>query len=233
MIRSVFATLAALVIISATGAQGCAASGVGDPCIPEQEYDQAFLGFDPEEVNVESKSFQCLTRLCLVNHFRGRVTCPYGQDKMGMNLPGTDGASGGPFPSMDSQGNPVAACLIPGGTDPTTDAITGKDSTGTVVDPVDIAQVNPGCIDRQSANTVYCSCRCANANGQTNDGAVYCTCPDGYDCSQLINPIASIDPDLTGAYCVKKATEYQSFNSCQLPCDPTVAAQNCDPPSIR
>ena len=27
--------------------QGCKASGVGDPCIPEKEFDQAFLGFDP------------------------------------------------------------------------------------------------------------------------------------------------------------------------------------------
>jgi len=230
MIRSVFATLAAAVIVSATGAQGCAASGVGDPCIPEQEYDQAFLGFDPAEVNVESKSFQCLTRLCLVNHFRGRVTCPYGQDKMGMNLPGTDGQMGGPFPPKDQEGNAVGPCTTPDGSEP----INGE-SMGTIVDPVDIAQVHPGCTDRQSANTVYCSCRCANADGQTNDGAVYCTCPSGYDCAQLINPIASIDPDLTGAYCIKHNSEYQSFNACQLPCDPTApgTTQTCAPPSIR
>ena len=58
---------------------GCAQGGVGDPCTPEQEYDVCFPGFDQQEVNVESKSFQCLTRLCLVNHFQGRVSCPYGQ----------------------------------------------------------------------------------------------------------------------------------------------------------
>jgi hypothetical protein len=229
MIRSLFGLLAATVIVSATGAQGCAASGVGDPCIPEQEFATNFLGFDPQEVNVESKSFQCLTRLCLVNHFRGRVSCPYGQDKTQTMLPGTDGASSGPFPPTDGQMNPVGPCLTPDGSQP----IDGKDMNGTLTDPVDVAQVHPQCVDRESANTVYCSCRCANANGKTDDGAVYCTCPDGYDCSQLINPIASIDPDLTGAYCIKKGTEFQSFSACQLPCDPTIPGQNCAPPSIR
>src|SRR5882672_11007773 len=31
------------------------------------------------EANIESCSFQCETRVCIVNHFRGRVSCPYGQ----------------------------------------------------------------------------------------------------------------------------------------------------------
>ena len=44
MIRSIFSTLAAVVAISAISAQGCKTSGVGDPCIPEQEYDPTFLG---------------------------------------------------------------------------------------------------------------------------------------------------------------------------------------------
>ena len=58
---------------------GCTAGGVGDPCIPEDEYEAGFSGYGVEEVNVEAMSFQCETRLCLVNHFKGRVTCPYGQ----------------------------------------------------------------------------------------------------------------------------------------------------------
>ena len=28
---------------------------------------------------MESRSFQCETRVCIVNHFQGRVSCPYGQ----------------------------------------------------------------------------------------------------------------------------------------------------------
>jgi len=60
---------------------GCTPGGVGDPCTPEDEYNPDFSGFSVEEVNVESRSFQCLTRICLVNHFQGRVSCPYGNDK--------------------------------------------------------------------------------------------------------------------------------------------------------
>lgn len=58
---------------------GCESGGVGDPCTPEDEYRADFSGFSVEETNVESRSFQCETRLCLVNHFQGRVSCPYGQ----------------------------------------------------------------------------------------------------------------------------------------------------------
>lgn len=229
MIRSVFASLAAFVAITAVSAQGCKASGVGDPCIPEKEFDKTFLGFDPGEVNVESKSFQCLTRLCLVNHFRGRVTCPYGQDKSGSQLPTVDGASGGAFGVVDSFKQTAGPCLIPGGTDPSTDQITGNPA----VDPADQAQVHPQCVDREAVNTVYCSCRCANADGKTDDGANYCTCPDGFQCSQLVAPVGLGDVGLTGAYCIKKQTEYQAFSSCLTPCDPNVPTQNCAPPAIR
>lgn len=58
---------------------GCDNDAVGDPCVPEEEYTTTFSGFSVEEVNTESRSFQCQTRLCLVNHFQGRVSCPYGQ----------------------------------------------------------------------------------------------------------------------------------------------------------
>jgi hypothetical protein len=61
----------------------CQPGGVGDPCTPEDEYTQGFSGYAPKEVNVESKSFQCETRVCLVNHFQGRVSCKYGQDAGG------------------------------------------------------------------------------------------------------------------------------------------------------
>ncbi|HEX2673643.1 MAG TPA: hypothetical protein VHM25_22345 [Polyangiaceae bacterium] len=58
----------------------CAPGGVGDPCIPEDEYRVEFSGYNAKEVNVESKSFQCETRVCLANHFQGRVSCKYGQE---------------------------------------------------------------------------------------------------------------------------------------------------------
>ena len=52
-------------------ALGCESGGVGDPCIPEDEYNPSFSSFSSEEVNVESRSFQCETRVCLVNKFQG------------------------------------------------------------------------------------------------------------------------------------------------------------------
>ena len=63
----------------------CQPGGVGDPCTPEDEYIQDFTGYNAQEVNVESKSFQCETRVCLVNHFQGRVSCKYGQDTPNTN----------------------------------------------------------------------------------------------------------------------------------------------------
>ncbi len=69
MTRSILAAVAAAVAVAVLSGTGCTSTGVGDPCTPEQEYDKSFTGFDFHEVNVESKSFQCQTRLCLVNHF--------------------------------------------------------------------------------------------------------------------------------------------------------------------
>jgi hypothetical protein len=61
----------------------CSIGGVGDPCIPEDEYDPQFPGFKLSLENIESRSFQCQTRICLVNHVQGRVSCPLGQPDKG------------------------------------------------------------------------------------------------------------------------------------------------------
>lgn len=57
----------------------CQSGGIGDPCVPEDEYDPNFPGFKVTEDNIESRSFQCDSRICLANFFQGRVTCPLGQ----------------------------------------------------------------------------------------------------------------------------------------------------------
>src|SRR6185436_20360000 len=119
---------------------GCADEGIGDPCTPEQEFDVSFNGFDEKQVIAESKSFQCRTRLCLVNHFRGRVSCPYGQDREGNPTNGSD-----------------QKCKIPGSTTEITDLL----SDGSFADPTNKARVRPQCVDRSANNAVYCSCRCA------------------------------------------------------------------------
>src|SRR5208283_2191815 len=91
MTRSIVAVWSAGLVLGVLSNIGCQATHVGDPCTPEQEYDKSFLGFSQTEVSVESKSFQCETRLCLVDHFQGRVSCPYGQPGDG----GTNGAAQG------------------------------------------------------------------------------------------------------------------------------------------
>ena len=181
------AVLATSASLAALWGTGCNSTGVGDPCVPEAEYLQSFTGFSVEEVNIESKSFQCQTRLCLANHFQGRVTCPYGQDP-----------SGGRSPPAD------AGCVIPGINLPVTGMVDGG-----YVDPAPTAQaaVQPQCITRTPTNAVYCSCRCQNENGQTNDGANYCTCPDGFKCTQLVSSVGGNgNQGLTGGYCIKKGT---------------------------
>lgn len=57
----------------------CESGGVGNPCVPEEEYAQDFAAFSAEEMVVETRSMQCETRICLANHFQGRASCPYGQ----------------------------------------------------------------------------------------------------------------------------------------------------------
>ena len=66
--------------LAALAGTACQSGGVGDPCVPEDEYYDTFPGYTETQVNVESKSFQCQTRVCLVANFRGRVSCPYGQE---------------------------------------------------------------------------------------------------------------------------------------------------------
>jgi hypothetical protein len=166
---------------------GCQATHVGDPCTPESEYDKSFLGFSQTEVSVESKSFQCETRVCLVDHFQGRVSCPYGQ------------------PADGGVNAPAKGCVTPGTNVP----VDGKDNTGAYVNTTAMALVQAQCVERTATDAVYCSCRCANVNGQTNDGANYCTCPDGFTCTQLVPSIGAADQGLTGAYCVKSSAPYE------------------------
>jgi hypothetical protein len=97
MIRNLSLSLLTLSLF----ALGCEAGGVGEPCTPEDEYQAAFSGFGVTEVNVESRSYSCETRVCLVNHFQGRVSCPYGQT--------AEDVAAGTF-----------KCKIPGSQDPVT-----------------------------------------------------------------------------------------------------------------
>jgi hypothetical protein len=149
---------------------------VGTACTPQAELSPTFSGFQFIELNLETNAPECGGAVCLVNHFQGRTTCPYGQ---------------GHYASPTAP-----ACTIPG--------------TGQPVTPDDPAiGVMPQCTTRRPADTVYCSCRCANAAGQTDDGADYCACPSGFACTQLVSDINGGDT-LAGAYCVKDGTQFDA-----------------------
>lgn len=163
---------------------GCEPGGVGDPCIPEDEYRQEFSSFAVTEVNVESKSFQCVTRVCLVNHFQGRVSCPYGQTEAAVGL--IDGT-----PAADGTDKKLR-CRIPG-----TDGSLPQDQ---ITVPVE-AQLN----ERLADQAVYCSCRCAGPD----PNARYCECPSGYSCEELVKELGfSKGSQLAGSYCVKSGTAF-------------------------
>jgi hypothetical protein len=116
--------------LALSGALACESGGVGDPCTPEDEFFDTFSGFSLGEVNVESRSFQCETRVCLVNKFQGRVSCPYG----------TNGTN--PDPAAIPTVNHNLPCELPG--------LDGYVST----------PVEPQIKARNPDLAVYCSCRC-------------------------------------------------------------------------
>ncbi len=197
-----FVVGSALVLVAAIS-PGCTDQGVGDPCTPEQEFDPSFLGFDEKEVNVESKSFQCRTRICLVNHFRGRASCPYGQDLNGNPPVGTNNA-----------------CTIPGTSDKV-NGLTNQSDPASFRDPRKKELVAPECVDRAADKTVYCSCRCADINGAQPSDQTFCACPDGFACTPLVTSIGAGNEGLTGSYCIKDNTAYDKDTACnQGDCDP-------------
>jgi hypothetical protein len=192
----------------ALSALGCQSGGVGDPCTPEDEYRQSFNGYAMTEVNVESKSFQCETRVCIVNHFQGRVSCPYGQG----GPPGTPMLPDIVSPTSPDYKAPSdsARCRIPG-----TNGKHCLDANGADVDcdnPASVQNideitvaVDSQRIYRNAQDTVYCSCRCTGPD----PAAKYCECPSGYSCEPLVRELGLPGKaELAGSYCVKNGTVY-------------------------
>lgn len=189
---------APVISLAAVGAAllalGCETGGVGDPCIPEDEYRTNFGGYSETEVNVESRSFQCETRVCLVANFRGRTTCPYGQDEGDIASIPEDESVPPDDPRLEN------ICKIPG-----TD---GSDPADRVRSPVPAQVVN-----RRPDAAVYCSCRCADANGQQDDGSNFCECPDGFVCQPLVEDLGLGNSLLAGSYCIKAETQFTSADA--------------------
>ena len=64
--------------------------------------------------------------------------------------------------------------------------------------------------ERRADRAVYCTCRCGVADGQPDEPDFdFCTCPDGFECSE-IRPYAGVgDRTLTGKFCIKAGTAYR------------------------
>jgi hypothetical protein len=189
---------------------------VGDPCTPEDEYQQDFNGFQVTETNVESRSFQCETRLCLVNHFQGRVSC----------IPGQTAAQGQPY-ELDAMGRPTTTpsstfnpvCSIPGPAASTD--VTSKDNI--------VVEVPPQLQNRQTDQAVYCSCRCDGPD----KNARYCECPEGFQCEELVDDlkIGGGGGQLAGSYCIRAGSKYNPIDHFKggANCGTDPAACGCDP----
>jgi len=196
MTRSILSGMLGVISVLAVGGLpvACQSGGVGDPCIPEDEYKTDFAGFKVTEENIESRSFQCQTRICLVNHFQGRVSCPFGQA-----LPSGAAAAGCQTPTSGEE-DKNKACCIPG--------------TDTPVD-VEVCGQCAGDSKRDAAQAVYCSCRCDVADGEPPDPNFnFCECPTGYTCSQIRPNVGLGDKQLTGKYCIKEGTEFVTEGTC-------------------
>jgi hypothetical protein len=292
MNRSFLYGLVGLVGVAAVGLVplACTAGGVGVPCTPEDEYSFRFPGFKVTEDIIESRSFQCATRICLVNHVQGRVSCPLGQPapkdnqelegctpvfengvyvaKQGSCKKGDICAEAGSFsPGCDpTQGadadnfckglgagakcNPAGFCQCETDADCVfvTDAVVSCDkktkqcTSYACHKPGDCQQVGvpaeenagkacclpgtdtpvttPVCgqckgtadsATRSADAAVYCSCRCGVADGAPEENDFnFCTCPDGFECSEIRKNVGLGDQRITGKYCIKKETAYDA-----------------------
>ncbi len=71
---------AAVLVASCKGEVESSPPSLGQSCVPADEFTTSFSGFDEDEVSIGIGNPACgAGAVCLVNHFRGRVSCPYGQ----------------------------------------------------------------------------------------------------------------------------------------------------------
>ena len=193
MTRTILAGLAAAASRWPCRAPACQSTGVGDPCMPEQEYDPTFAGFVEQEVSIEGESFQCQTRLCLVNHFQGRVTCPYGQDATG---------------NADRRSTATAARASRRACPRPVDR-SGSTAQRRAGRRHERRTVLPQCTERTRPDRLLLVPLRGHRRTQT-DGANFCNCPSGFSCTQLVSSLGAGRPGPDGAYCIKSGTAFDS-----------------------
>lgn len=159
------------------GGQGDGSSlPVGAPCVPGDERQSEFGGAEVTGVTLAMGHPACSSGLCLVNHFQGRVTCPYGQTEQDLTLPPDDGRR----------------CRV------------ADEATGEIMDEPVTRSVFPQLAARRAEDVVLCSCRCAGPDPEVE----YCSCPEGTECTPLIQDLGLGPGDIAGSYCIKVGTAY-------------------------
>lgn len=212
----------------------CQSGGVGDPCTPEDEHDPTFAGFDLSEENIESRSFQCDTRICLVNHFQGRVSCPLGQPPPRFcGLPGDAPCLEGESCVLSASRPPDCepgsedgtcrrrVCQVPGACQRADATEAENENKACCVPGTDTPTTEPVCGQcaadsaRATAGAVYCSCRCGPPEGQPPDENFdYCSCPSGFECAEIRKDFGLGDPQLRGKYCIKQGSAFEGAGEC-------------------
>lgn len=128
--------------------------------------------------------------VCIANHFRGRVDCPYGQSEADYSA-----YVGGDIPSNDPR-----LCRV--------------SETNQVVEGPVVAQL----FERRASLTVYRSCRCADTDGNRTSDA-YCDCPSSYTCQPFLEDLGGKGGSAAGSYCIKTGTEWNptaAMSACAL-----------------
>jgi len=250
-----------LLLAMAAGASligsNCGGSGVGDPCVPEDEYLTTFSGFAAGEVNVESRSFQCLTRVCLVNHFKGRVSCPFGQQEDEYNDEAFLATHPGCGPIEGSGRAKCAARNAAGPNEPPNfvcDDISGgtcPEYTGSLCAESTCA---PGGAEHEKACRVpdrdgtsledriqvpvdpqlkdrpsedTVYCSCRCAGPDAN--ARYCACPSGFTCEPLVDDLGLGEKgQLAGSYCIRNGTRYEAALVSNVNCEAGECGEKVD-----
>lgn len=244
-----------LLLAMAAGASligsNCGGSGVGDPCVPEDEYLTTFTGFSVGEVNVESRSFQCLTRVCLVNHFQGRVSCPFGQTEDTYDDPDWLAMHPGCGPIKGSGRARCAALnLAPPGSPPDFQCADldadGCTDAGSLCGEATCAPGQPEHAetcrvpDRDGSELedriqvavapqlvdrrAEDSVYCSCRCAGPDPAARYCSCPSGFACEPLVDDLGLGEKgQLAGSYCIRNNTRYDASDPPIEPC----TAGNC------
>jgi len=185
---------------------GCAVTGVGDPCIPEDEFNPTYGQSVADDLVIDVNSVQCETRVCLRHYFRGRVSCPFGNGAIGGQTGKCQAVEKkrGLY-TLDGTQNGTLCCPI-----------LGDVEEKAVTRPVD-AQCN----ERKANDSVYCSCRCDVPDDPDIDRekVTLCKCPTGFTCKPLCDRThgncSLVPKGKWGSYCVKDGPNGSGFNEQQ------------------